>query len=438
MNARRAARGLLIAAALLAAPSRAPADALARLDPEKLRATQAAIAQLARQRQPVAADSGFRDTRCVLHAHSHLSHDSRSTLDEIVAGAKAAGVEAVLFNEHPAPHYDFFREGHRGLRDGVLLVPGAEQGGFLLYPTRSLAGAVAEGPQELADLAREEGGMAFLCHLEERMDWNIAGLTGTEIYNTHADFKDETGLMFSLRSPATMARLGKLAEQYPHEVFGALLDYPADYLRRYDELCQTARHTGVAGNDSHHNQKYVGRLSDDGKQVEVIDFAGDRLLAVELQKAPAAAEMAQGRAPGDELFRIDLDPYPQSFGHTSTHLLLKSFDEAGLWEALQAGRAYVAFDWIGDPTGFLYEAVCGDERFPLGSELPPREGLQLRVAAPLPGEIRLIRNGQPIARAEGREAAFPIAEPGVYRVEVWVVLAAEPRPWVLSNPIYVR
>lgn len=437
MIAHSAARAALLAGVAFAA-SAVWADALSRLDPEKLRATRQAIGELARQRAPVATPSGYRDTRCVLHAHSHWSHDSRAPLDEVVAGAKAVGVEAILFTEHPAPHYDFFRDGHRGLHDGVLVIPGAEQGGFLLYPSKSMAGQSPEGPQALADLALQDRGHAFLCHLEERMDWNIAGLTGTEIYNTHADFKDETGLIFAMRSPATMARLGKLAEEYPHEVFGALLDYPADYLRRYDELCQKTRHAGVAGNDSHHNQKYVGRLSADGKQVEVIDFAGDRLLAVELQKAPAAAEMAVGKSPGDELFRIDLDAYPQSFGHTSTHLLLKSFDEAGIWEALEAGRAYVAFDWIGDPTGFLFEAVAGDERFPIGSEIPLGKGLELRVAAPLSGEIRLIRSGKPAAQAQGREAKFTLTEPGVYRVEVWVSLAGEPRPWVLSNPIYVR
>ena len=32
----------------------------------------------------------------------------------------------------------------------------------------------------------------------------------------------------------------------------------------------------------------------------------------------------------------------------------------------------------------------------------------------------------------------PLDKPGNYRVEVWQTLAGEPRPWILSNPIYVR
>ena len=32
------------------------------------------------------------------------------------------------------------------------------------------------------------------------MDWDLKGLTGSEIYNLHADFKDETRLIKSMRS----------------------------------------------------------------------------------------------------------------------------------------------------------------------------------------------------------------------------------------------
>ena len=32
------------------------------------------------------------------------------------------------------------------------------------------------------------------------MDWDLKGLTGSEIYNLHADFKDETRLIKSMRA----------------------------------------------------------------------------------------------------------------------------------------------------------------------------------------------------------------------------------------------
>ena len=55
-----------------------------------------------------------------------------------------------------------------------------------------------------------------------------------------------------------------------------------------------------------------------------------------------------------------------------------------------------------------------------------------------PGIIRLIRNGQEITRAQGRDLTFETKEPGVYRAEVILMVAGQPRPWIYSNPIYVK
>ena len=147
-------------------------------------------------------------------------------------------------------------------KQGVLLIPGAETGGFLAYPRQNIQDQKTDTPQAFADLVRSTGGLVFVSHLEERMDWDIANITGTEIYNTHADFKNEDRFIAALRSPLTMIGVANSVKQYPQEVFGALLDYPADYLNRYDHLCQQARHTGVSANDAHHNQAYRAKILD--------------------------------------------------------------------------------------------------------------------------------------------------------------------------------
>jgi len=79
-------------------------------------------------------------------------------------------------------------------------------------------------------------GLMFVSHLQERMDWNIQGLTGVEIYNTHADFKDEKKMIESLRSPLWILRAAEMVRKYPQESYSALQDYPSDYLKRWDEL----------------------------------------------------------------------------------------------------------------------------------------------------------------------------------------------------------
>ena len=214
--------------------SAARADALARLTAERLEAVHKAIGELKSKRQDAPHPGPYRDYRANLHVHSAFSHDSRGKIDDIVAAARAAGTQVLMFTEHPADTYDFFKDGHQGLRDGVLLVPGAEMKGFLVYPTQSLGGIDGGTPQELSDLVRGRGGLVFLSHLEERMDWKIEGLTGVEIYNTHADFKDEKNLIAAMRNPLWLFSSAELFRKYPQEAFSGLLDYPADY--RVDEL----------------------------------------------------------------------------------------------------------------------------------------------------------------------------------------------------------
>jgi len=422
---------------LLIGASMALGDAMERMRPEKLRATHEKIESLKSQRREVSLTSGYDDVRSLLHVHSLFSHDSRSTLDEVVAGAKEAGARVILFSEHPAKHYDYVKDGHRGMKDGVLVIPGAETGGFLAWPKTSIQDQKTDSPQAFADLVLSTGGQIFLCHLEERMDWEISGLTGSEIYNTHADFKDEPKFIASLRSPLTLLTLMGAIKQYPQEVFGALLDYPADYLTRYDQLCQKSRLTGVSANDSHHNQAFRAAILDDGK-VQLVDALGEKLALLDPEKITPLKLLVNGKKPGDLILDLDLDPYPRSFRHVSTHLLMKNVDEASVWDALAEGRAYVAFDWLADPTGFVYRADAGDKNWPIGSEVTRQDGLRLRAEAPLEGRYKLVRNGEVVADERGTSLDFSVKEPGVYRVEVWLTLAGEDRPWILSNPIYVR
>ncbi len=412
-------------------------DAMERMKPERLRATHERIEALKNQRRAVALTSGYDDVRTLFHVHSAFSHDSRGTIDEIVAAAKEAGVRVVLFNEHPAPHYDFVTDGHRGLKDGVLLMPGAESGGFLAYPRTSIKDQKTDSPQAFADLVRSTGGQIFLCHLEERMDWDIAGLTGSEIYNTHADFKSEPKFLAAMRSPLTLLMLMGAVKQYPQEVFGALLDYPADYLARYDQLTQKTRLTGVSANDAHHNQAYKATVLEDGK-VQLEDGLGEKVALLDPEKIGPLKLLTNGRKAGDVILDLDLDPYVRSFRHVSTHLLMPTVDEESVWQAIDAGRAYVAFDWLADPTGFVYQAQAGDKTWPIGGELKAEEGLRLRAEAPLEGRFKLIRDGEVVADERGASLDFAVDKPGVYRVEVWLEIAGEDRPWILTNPIYVR
>ena len=65
-------------------------------------------------------------------------------------------------------------------------------------------------------------------------------------------------------------------------------------------------------------------------------------------------------------------------------------------------------------------------------------GLRLRAEAPLEGRFKLVRDGEVVLERDGPSIDVPVDQEGIYRVEVWLSLAGEARPWILTNPIYVR
>lgn len=426
----------LVVAAIVCSATEGRSDALARLQADKLAAVHQAVMALRADWQAVLRVGPYREHRANLHVHSHWSHDSRGTLDEIVAAARTTGTSVLMFTEHPADHYDFFKQGHQGVKDGVLLIPGAEMQGFLTYPTMSVRGLNPGTPQELSDLVTGRGGLMFVSHLEERMDWKIRDVTGVEIYNTHADFKDEKKMIGALKNPLWMFQASTLIRQYPQEAYSALQDYPADYLKKWTELCETAPHTGVSANDAHQNIGLLVRWVE-GDKARLEDSLGKTLLELNLALIPDSDELRKGKQAGDILFRLQLDPYENALRHVATHLLLAEFSEKGVREALTAGRAFVAFDWLGDATGFDFAAVNDLQRHEMGSQPPWSRDLTLRAKAPLPAHWRLLRGAEVIAESTGRTFEFTPAGPGNYRIEAWLDIAGERMIWIISNPIYL-
>jgi hypothetical protein len=270
------------------------------------------------------------------------------------------------------------------------------------------------------------------------MEWDLKGLTGSEIYNLHADFKDETRLIKSMRTPAGLLSLLPASRNYPQETMAALMDYPADYLRRYDQLCEKSRLTGIAANDAHHNNSIKGVVLEGG-QIQLVDALGKKLAKIDPQKIPILKPFLPNHLKARDTFvLLDLDPYERSFRHVATHLFLPELTERSVRDALVAGRAYVSFEWVADPTGFNFQAVHGHSVYEMGSEVPFSQGIVLRSVSPLPARFRLIRNGKEIHTALGRSFEQGIDSPGNYRLEVWVNLGETPEVWILSNPIYVR
>ena len=61
-------------------------------------------------------------------------------VEEIVAAAKATGTSVLMFTEHSSDDYDPPVNGHRGMHDGVLLIPGVETKRIPRLPRSELEG----------------------------------------------------------------------------------------------------------------------------------------------------------------------------------------------------------------------------------------------------------------------------------------------------------
>ncbi|MBN9120104.1 MAG: PHP domain-containing protein [Planctomycetes bacterium] len=419
---------------------------LERLSLEHLAAAHADVEKLRSQRTDVPPRPGLTDYRCILHAHAEDSDHTGGTLKEMLADAKRAGVHAILLTDHYRPPTDFIDGRWRGLKDGVLFIPGAEVHGFLAYPQKSIMKRMDLKGADFVNTVNVDDGLIFLSHIEERKDHPVDGLTGLEIYNRHWDAKrDKASLLslaFMLTDPKKLADLEKALRLYPDAVLAFQCDYPDVYLNKWDEGTRRKRLTGVAANDCHHNQIFIVKMVDAetvliGTNVD----ADDKMRKITADVRPGIKEMTKGRKPGDVLAKLDFDPYYRSFRNSSTHVLAEKLDEAAIRSALKAGRAYVAHEWMCDATGFRFEAIGADGKptASMGDEVKQVDGLKLAAKLPLPAYVRLLQHGKEVARSEGKaDFEFTVKEAGAYRLEAWLQLDGEWRPWIFANPIYVK
>ncbi|HLB01550.1 MAG TPA: hypothetical protein VJM77_00270, partial [Nitrospiria bacterium] len=242
--------------------------------------------------------------------------------------------------------------------------------------------------QQVLDEVNGQGGIAFVAHPRGWRDWSLKGITGIEIYDILDDVMDK-----KWKFPKYFFGILYSYNQYPAETFLSILDRPDWHLQKWDQLTQTQRMVGIAGNDAHQNVRVMGR---------------------------------------------QLDPYPLSFRFVTTHVLAPQLDEASVLASLRTGHAYLAFDLLSDATGFLFAISGGGKEAMMGNELAFAPGQVLKTRLPTPGLIVLTKDGQQFRQCYCSQYSIPLEGPGVYRAEVFLQIRDRWRPWIFSNPIYVR
>lgn len=341
-----------------------------------------------------------------VHIHSRYS-DGSGDVARIVRDAKSVYLDFIIFNDHDYMAKILHLE-DEGNYDGVLALIGLELGArfhhYLAFGLREMVRGKGLGPQSVIEVVNRKGGFGYLAHPFEKgmpfrensiaYTWNdlsVTDYTGICIWNFSSRWKERVkthlhGLFFllfktwSLKGPSRQT------------------------LSFWDKACAERRVVAIGGSDAH------GAL---------------------FRLGP---------------FRFTPLSYRDGLSSINIHVLLdsplaKDAIEAGkqVYEAMKEGRLHLAHDRLASSRGFRFSCVLkGGPTLEMGEESPFRPGT-LFVETPKKGEIRLIKNGRFVTRWIGTRFSHTIEKPGVYRIEVH---RRAPffglRPWIFSNPIYLR
>ena len=353
----------------------------------KLRQLNAAIQRLNSERTPPPQDTPFKEYKGVMHVHSFLGGHSSGTFSEIIAAAKANDLQFVIMTEHTEKDFDTAAMTLHGLHAGMLFVNGNE--------------VSAENEDRSLVLPADEK-LVIAAYPDEFKNWD-SRFDGLEVYNVYTNARRINPVLaffdvvWSKRS-------------YPDLIFALYLERPNESLKKWDQLLTRSRATATAGNDAHAN---IG--------VSLRDSSGKTLVG------------------------IQLDPYEVSFRLVRMHVLIdrnKPLDQANLLDAMRAGHCFIAFDFLGDSSGFSFTAESLGHQKIQGDEVTLRPDTRLKIRTPASSRLVLFKDGTVVADESGLTSKeLPVNERGIYRVEVYLPqlgnLAAD-KPWIISNPIYVK
>ena len=351
----------------------------------KLRRLNASIQQLNNQRA-AAGQTGFVDYKGVVHVHSSLGGHSAGTFSENISAAQKNGVQFLVKTEHTEKDFDTASLTLKGVHGGVLFINGNE--------------VSAENGDRLLVLPEE---ISIVAYPEEFKNWETPGLDGVEIYNVFTNAK---------RVNPVAAFFDVLWSQraYPELIFALYLQRPDEGLKKWDQGLARTRLTAVGGNDAHAN---IG--------VSLKDSSGKTLLG------------------------IQLDPYETSFRLVRLHVLIEQnqpLDATSVLDAIRAGHCFIGFDFLGDSAGFAFEAQNAGEQKIQGDEISLQAETRLRVRTPVSSRILVFKDGAVFLDENGISSKeLAVTERGVYRVEVYLPQLGPlvgQKPWIISNPIYVR
>ncbi len=344
----------------------------------------------------------------VIHLHSDYSFDGHVALDKIIEAARQSGIDFLMLTDHD--HLKAREDGWEGWNGKVLLIVGQEiSPRFNHYLGFNMSRAVQRAedalgipPQQYVDEVNYAGGFGFIAHPDHEgtkkfhvkhypwVDWSVQGYTGISIWDFMTDWQSSlAGYLPSLLSfffPAFFLK-------GPRRIT----------LERWDLFNQTKKVVGIGELDNHASVKKIG-------WIKFIAF-----------------------------------PFKKAFQFIRTHICTenelsgdKSRDIPLLFSALRYGRCYAAMEYFAAARGFCFFVVQRNKNYSMGDSVIWEDKTQIVISLPLPALVRVVKNGALLFEGKGKNISLPVREKGIYRVEAYLQAYGKYRPWIFSNPVFVR
>ena len=341
-----------------------------------------------------------------IHIHS-IHSDGRASYAEIAGIARRAGLDFICFNDHDymKSYFDLSEEGFYG---ELLLLIGLEIGKenhhYLAFDLKKMTRSDNLGPQDVIDEVNKQGGFGFLAHPFEKgmpfyekskaytwKELSVSGFTGLCIWNFASRWKERIrgifhGIFFLCFKIQTLKGPSK------------------ETISFWDKLCLQRRVGVVGGSDAHGSQFRWGPIA-------FTPLSYDLLL---------------------NSINIHV---------LSNRKMYRNFENAkrDIYEAMREGRLFIANDKLCPARGFKFYFLSDDgSDLIMGEEAYFQPG-NLVVELPNKGEIRLFEDGKLVDSFRGTEYMYNVTRKGVYRIEVYRhILLFGWRPWIFTNPIYLR
>ena len=337
------------------------------------------------------AGSALRTYTGAIHIHTDRS-DGGGSLDDVVTAARQSGIDFVVLTDHGTRGYG--RDNREGWHGNVLVLCGEEvstdDGHLLAFETRDDIGEMRDVESALKAINDQHG-------------------TAVSIHHQLPSLGAEATLV----PPPVPLRQTQMIE---------IWSFMDEFLAR----CQP---------------RYLQQAA--SRPEKLINGPSRRLLwqwdrALAKRRYPAFAGLNVHARKQPLLEWKTMFSYQAAFQSVVTCVQCHELPQVSLrardlvWAALREGRSFMQNRSVSDEKGFDFHYQSSDGRLRhMGDDAAYDRKGRFFIKIPRDAEVVLRHNGQPFFWGTAKEASFPVAGPGSYRVEVYL----NRRTWILSNAI---